>query len=65
MNSTRMVGLFIGLVLGIVWVAFGFGAMLLCAVMAFLGWLVAGIVTGTVSLPDILGELQGRRRQVS
>ncbi len=61
MVSSRTVGMLVGLVLGIVWVAFGFGAALLCAGLAFLGWLIAGIATGTVSLPDIISELRGRR----
>lgn len=62
MISSRMIGILVGLVLGIVWVVFGFGAALLCGVLAFLGWLIAGVVSGEVSLPDIMSELQGRRR---
>lgn len=61
MISNRAIGLLVGLALGAVWVAWGFGAALLCAVLAFLGWLIAGIVSGEVSLQDIVNELRGRR----
>ncbi|HEU0026987.1 MAG TPA: hypothetical protein VFQ25_07720 [Ktedonobacterales bacterium] len=65
MVSNRAIGLLVGLALGVIWVALGFGAALLCAVLAFLGWLIAGIVTGEVSLNDIVNELRGRGRSAS
>jgi hypothetical protein len=65
MAANRAVGILVGLALGVVWAALGFGAALLCAVLAFLGWLIAGIVSGEVSLTDLADGLRGRRRAAS
>jgi uncharacterized membrane protein len=62
--TARTLGLVIGFALGVVWVAFGFGAALLVAVLAFLGWLVGGIAEGQINVVTLWEDLQGRRRDL-
>ncbi|HEY7094976.1 MAG TPA: hypothetical protein VH393_17465 [Ktedonobacterales bacterium] len=60
--SGQVVGIFIGIALGVIWIALGFGAVLLCVVLGILGWVVAGVAQGTIHVGDIMQDLQGRRR---
>ncbi len=66
MQSPRIVGLLVGLVLGIVWMWLGFGAALLTAGLgllgALIGMLVSAVASGNVSFADLWEDLQGRRR---
>ncbi len=65
MLTARVIGLAVGLVLGIVWMWLGFGAVLLTGFLgllgALIGMLVGAITTGNVSLADLWNDLQGRR----
>ncbi|HEX3269252.1 MAG TPA: hypothetical protein VHR15_01290 [Ktedonobacterales bacterium] len=60
--SAQVVGIFIGIALGVIWITLGFGAVLLCVVLGIVGWVVAGVAQGTIHLGDVLQDLQGRRR---
>jgi hypothetical protein len=59
--SGQVVGIFIGIALGVIWITLGFGAVLLCAVLGLVGWFVAGVTQGTIHVGDIVQDLQGRR----
>ncbi len=60
--SARVKGLAIGLVFGIMWAAFGFGAALLAGFLAITGWLVGGMVEGRINIAEVWDDLQGRWR---
>ena len=62
--SGQIVGAVIGIALGVIWITLGFGAVLLCVVLGVAGWVVAGVVQGTIHVSDLLQDLQGRRREV-
>ena len=57
-----VIGIFIGLVLGIVWMALGFGAVLLTGLLALIGWFIGGVVEGRINVVELWNDLQGRRR---
>jgi hypothetical protein len=69
MTSAQTRGLAVGLVLGIVWMWLGFGAVLLTAGLGLLGWLVGtalgSVAAGNVNMADIWSALQGRRQAES
>jgi hypothetical protein len=58
----QVVGTFVGIALGVIWITLGFGAVLLCVVLGILGWVVAGVAQGTIHVGDVVQDLQGRRR---
>lgn len=58
----RVIATGIGLILGIVWVALGFGAALLSGGLALAGWLVGSLIEGTINFADVWDAIQGRRR---
>jgi hypothetical protein len=60
--SASVIGIFIGLVLGIVWMTLGFGAVLLTGLLALIGWFVGGVVEGKINVVEVWNDLQGRRR---
>ncbi|WIG60661.1 MAG: hypothetical protein OJF49_003409 [Ktedonobacterales bacterium] len=59
MQSNRVLGLAVGVVLGIVWAWLGFGAVLLVAALGAVGWLIGGIATGEVDVVSIWEGLRG------
>ena len=59
MQSNRVLGLAVGVVLGIVWAWLGFGAVLLVAALGAAGWLIGGIATGEVDVVSIWEGLRG------
>jgi hypothetical protein len=60
--SGSLVGLLIGFALGIIWVLLGFGAVLLCAVLALLGWFIGAVAQGRINLTNVWHSLQEQRR---
>ena len=63
---TAHVGLFLGAILGFALIVEGFGEMLIVALFAALGWLVASVLSGSVDLGDVLNAQRERssgRRQ--
>jgi uncharacterized membrane protein len=62
--SYRVIGLFIGLALGIVWVALGFGAAVLTGILALIGWFLGGVAEGRINVVEVWNDLQGRRRSL-
>jgi hypothetical protein len=62
--SGQVVGILIGIALGVIWVTLGFGAVALCALLGFAGWIVVGVAQGSIHLGDVVQDLQGRRRTV-
>jgi hypothetical protein len=62
--TPRVVALFVGLVLGIVWMTLGFGAALLTGVLALVGWFIGSLIEGTINPADLWKALQGRRRSL-
>ncbi len=59
--SARVIGIIVGLVLGIVWMSLGFGAAVLTGILAFVGWLIGGIIEGRINIAEVWNDLQGRR----
>jgi hypothetical protein len=60
MQSNRIVGLAVGVVLGIVWAWLGLGAAVLAAVLGAAGWFISGVATGEVDLVSVWEDLRGR-----
>ena len=58
--TPRVVALFVGLVLGIVWMTLGFGAAFLTGTLALVGWFIGSLIEGTINLADVWRSLQGR-----
>ena len=57
---TPHVGLFRGAILGFALIVEGFGEMLIVALFAGVGWLVASVVSGTVDLGEVLSNQRDR-----
>jgi hypothetical protein len=57
---TTHVGLFLGAILGFALIVEGFGEMLIVALFAAIGWLVAGVLSGSVDLGDVLNAQRQR-----
>jgi hypothetical protein len=62
--TPRVIAMGIGLILGIVWMALGFGAALLTGGLALVGWLVGSQIEGTIHFADWWEAIQGRRRSL-
>ncbi len=60
MRSSQ-VGLFIGALLGLALVLEGFGQMLIVALLAAIGWVVARVVEGEIDLSDVLNSNRDRK----
>jgi hypothetical protein len=63
MRATH-VGLFLGAILGVVLVVNGLGDMLIVALIAAIGWVVAAAVTGEIDLGELVDRStsdRGRR----
>jgi hypothetical protein len=60
--SGQAMGIFVGIALGVIWVTLGFGAVALCALLGFVGWIAVGVAQGSIHLGDVVQDLQGRRR---
>jgi uncharacterized membrane protein len=58
--SIRIIGIVLGLVLGIVWVAFGFGAALLTGFLALVGWGIGTVIEQQINVTEVWGSLQER-----
>ena len=54
------VGLIVGALLGLALVIEGFGDMLVVALIAFIGWVVARVMEGELDLTEILSGPRGR-----
>ncbi|MGE0881614.1 MAG: DUF2273 domain-containing protein [Acidimicrobiia bacterium] len=54
------VGLILGALLGLALVIEGFGDMLIVALVAFVGWVVARVVQGDLDLTEFLSGRRGR-----
>lgn len=59
--QTSMVGLFVGLLLGIVLVLEGFGEMLIVALFGALGYVAVKVIEGELDLSEYVGRSRGRR----
>lgn len=59
--SPTQLGMALGAVLAIVWIAFGFGAAVLVAVAVLIGALIGRAVEGRLDLGEILAAVRGRR----
>lgn len=63
MRATH-VGLFLGAILGVVLVVNGLGDMLIVALIAAIGWVVAAAVTGEIDIGELVDRStsdRGRR----
>jgi hypothetical protein len=60
--SVSVIGIFIGLVLGIVWMALGFGAAVLTGILALVGWFLGSVIEGRINVVEVWNDLQGRHR---
>ena len=57
---TPHVGLFLGAILGFALIVEGFGEMLIVALFAGLGWLVASVLSGTIDVGEVLSSQRDR-----
>ena len=57
---TAHVGLFLGAILGFALIVEGFGEMLIVALFAGLGWLIASVLAGTIDLSEVLSNQRDR-----
>ena len=57
---TPHVGLFLGAILGFALIVEGFGEMLIVALFAALGWLVASVLSGTIDVGEVLSIQRDR-----
>jgi hypothetical protein len=57
---TSHAGLFLGAILGFALIVEGFGDMLIVALFAAIGWLVASVLAGTVDLGELLSTQRDR-----
>lgn len=57
---TPHVGLFLGAILGFALIVEGFGEMLIVALFAALGWLVASVLAGTIDVGEVLSSQRDR-----
>lgn len=55
MRSSQ-VGLFLGAILGLALVLEGFGQMLIVALLAGIGWVIARVIEGEIDLSDVLAS---------
>jgi len=54
------VGLVIGAIAGVIWVWQGFGAMILVAFCAFLGYLIVGLLEGEIDFDKLKDAFRRR-----
>ena len=59
--TTTQQGMAIAAVLAIVWIALGFGAMILTALAIILGALIGRYVEGRLDVSGIVSAVRGRR----
>jgi hypothetical protein len=57
---TPHVGLFLGAILGFALIVEGFGEMLIVALFAGLGWLVASVLSGSIDVGEVLSSQRDR-----
>lgn len=66
MPSARILGLLVGFALGVIWAWLGFGAVLLVALLAVIGWIVGGVAAsvsaGHLDVATLRDDLLGRSR---
>lgn len=61
MDARNLIGLALGLWLGFVWVVWGFGDMVLVALVGIVGYVIAKVMTGDLDIPASLRRLSERR----
>lgn len=61
MRATH-VGLFLGAILGVVLVVKGLGDMLIVALIAAIGWVVAAAITGEIDIGELVDRSSSDRR---
>ena len=61
MVTAHLIGLATGLWLGFVWVIWGFGDMVLVALVGIVGYLIARVLTGQLSIDEVAGRMGIRR----
>jgi hypothetical protein len=57
---TPHVGLFLGAILGFALIVEGFGEMLIVALFAALGWLIASVLSGAIDVGEVLSSQRDR-----
>ncbi len=57
---TSQAGLFLGAILGFALIVEGFGDMLIVALFAAIGWIVASVLGGTLDLGELLSSQRQR-----
>ncbi|MCU1407782.1 MAG: hypothetical protein JWQ43_4085 [Glaciihabitans sp.] len=60
-GSATRTGIFIGAILGLTWVVFGFGAFVLVLVAMVIGGLVGRILDGKLDVSSLLDVFRGKR----
>ena len=57
---TSQAGLFLGAILGFALIVEGFGDMLIVALFAAIGWIVAGVVGGSLDIGEVISAQRNR-----
>jgi hypothetical protein len=57
---TAQAGMFLGAILGFALIVEGFGDMLIVALFAAIGWVVAGVLGGSLDLGELLSSQRER-----
>lgn len=58
--SVSVIGIALGLILGIIWVAFSFNAALLVGFLTLIGWAIGTVIERRINIPEVWGSLQER-----
>lgn len=58
--SVRVIGMALGLILGIIWVAFSFDAALLVGLLTLVGWAIGTMMERQINISEVWGSLQER-----
>jgi uncharacterized membrane protein len=58
--SIPIIGMVLGLILGIIWVAFSFDAALLVGFLTFIGWGIGTMIERRINVTEVWGSLQER-----
>jgi uncharacterized membrane protein len=58
--SVPIIGMALGLILGIIWVTFSFGAALLVGFLSLVGWGIGTVIERRINLTEVWGSLQER-----
>lgn len=60
MIRPKHIGLLVGLIVGIVWMALGFEKLVVVAVIGLVGYIVGGVLGGEIDVQRYIDSFRGR-----